>query len=161
MMYSVREALPADSEQVVDVLRRSITEVCGPDYDDPEVIDDWLSNKTEANIHRWIVSASTYSVVCEDDAGVIMGFALTTHEGEIMLCYLLPEALHLGNGRRMLWALEDFLCARGRTQVRTTSTITARAFYQRNGFVSDGAPIKVGNIDGDFPLVKQLTPSGR
>jgi histone acetyltransferase (RNA polymerase elongator complex component) len=36
------------------------------------------------------------------------------------------------------------------------STITAKNFYERNGFVKNGEPEYVGAILGDFPLIKHL-----
>ena len=39
------------------------------------------------------------------------------------------------------------------------STITAKNFYERNGFVENGEPEYVGNILGDFPLTKHLKPT--
>jgi hypothetical protein len=36
------------------------------------------------------------------------------------------------------------------------SSIPAKEFYERNGYVSDGAPRLVGRIVGDFPLIKTM-----
>lgn len=158
-MYKVRDANLLDSAQVVNVLRRSITAVCAPDYNDQSVIDEWLSNKTEHNIRKWIQSDKSYSVVCTDSENSVVGFALATLQGEILLMYLAPEALHRGNGKLMLEKLESTLSKTGLTAIKTTSTITARRFYERNGFVRNGEPQLVGNIKGDFPLIKSLTPN--
>jgi hypothetical protein len=158
-MYKVREAIPTDSSPVCSVLRRSITEVCAPDYNDQSIIDEWLSNKTEANIMKWIQSPNTYSVVCVGSNNDIVGFGLTTLKGEILLIYLVPEALYQGNGRLMLKQMENRIINEGINEIRTTSSVTAKAFYERNGFIEDGPPKLVGNIEGDFPLIKILSPN--
>lgn len=158
-MYQVRDASSLDSAQVANVLRRSITEVCAPDYNDQSVIDEWANNKTDVNIREWIQSENTYSVVCTDGKHNIVGFALASLRGEILLMYLVPEALHKGNGKLMLEKIEDLLSKEGLSEIRTISSITAKPFYERNGFVKNGEPLLVGNIKGDFPLIKKLAPN--
>ena len=157
-MYKVREANTSDCAQVCNVLRRSIIEVCGPDYNSQSVIEEWLSNKTEDNISKWIQSESTYSVVCADENDTVVGFGLITLKGEILLIYLVPEALYKGNGKLMLQQMEKRLSKDGVDEIHTVSSITAKAFYERNGFMQDGPPQIVGKIEGDFPLVKKLSP---
>ena len=75
---------------------------------------------------------------------------------EIMLNYVLPEALHQGIGKGMLQALETHAIASGVEHIDVVSTIPAKAFYERNGCVSSGAPRHVGRVIGDFPLVKTM-----
>jgi GNAT superfamily N-acetyltransferase len=73
-----------------------------------------------------------------------------------MLNYVLPEALHRGIGKGMLQALEAQAIVSGVERIGVVSTIPAKAFYERNGYVSNGAPMNVGRIIGDFPLVKMM-----
>lgn len=160
-MYKVRVAKNNDSTQVCNVLRRSILEVCAPVYNNKSVIDEWLQNKTEDNISQWIQSESTYSVVCTDENNTIVGFGLTTLTGKILLIYLVPEALYKGNGKMMLEQMEKRLFKEGVDEIHTVSSIMAKAFYERNGFIQDGPPQLVGEIEGDFPLVKKLSPNKR
>jgi len=157
-MYKVREAIPSDSTKVCEVLRRSISEICSLDYNDQSVIDDWLENKTETNVKKWIQSVNSYSVVCTND-DLIVGFGLITLEGEVLLNYLVPEALHKGNGKLMLEAMEQRIILEGIKEIYTVSSITAKPFYERNGYTENGAPLLVGNIQGDFPLIKRVSPN--
>ena len=153
-MYKVREATPFDSVEACDVLRRSISEICSLDYNDQSVIDEWLDNKTESNIKEWIQSVNSYSVVCTND-DVIVGFGVISLEGVISLIYLIPEALHKGNGKLMLDAMEQRVFSEGIEEISTVSSITAKPFYERNGYTKNGEPLLVGNIKGDFPLIKR------
>ncbi len=73
-----------------------------------------------------------------------------------MLNYVLPEALHRGVGKRMLQALESHAITSGVEHIELMSTIPAKAFYERNGYVSNGAPKHVGRIIGDYPLIKTM-----
>ncbi|MBT8119191.1 MAG: GNAT family N-acetyltransferase [Gammaproteobacteria bacterium] len=158
-MYKIRDAKTSDNVQVCNVLRRSILEVCASDYNEKSVIDDWLSNKTEDNVSQWIESDSTYSVVCINKYDDILGFGLASLKGEILLMYLVPEALFKGNGKLMLERIEKRLSNEGISEIYTISSITAKAFYERNGFIKNGDPQLVGTIKGDFPLLKRIAPS--
>ncbi len=158
-MTNVR-ILEAKSEHAVDaceVLIRSIKEICAPDYNnDEKILSEWLENKTPKNIREWIESPSNYSVVASTDEGNIVGFALITNN-EVMLNYILPEYLYKGIGKLMLISLETYALEQGHTTISAKSSITAKEFYVRNGFISSGEPEYVGDILGDFPMIKTLT----
>ena len=135
---------------------RSIKEICGPYYEnDEEILAQWLGNKTPTNVRRWIESDRSYSVVAVNDKGLVVGFA-SISGSEIMLNYVLPEVLYQGIGKGMLQALETQAIASGVGRIDVVSTIPAKAFYERNGYMSNGAPRYVGRIVGDFPLVKVM-----
>jgi GNAT superfamily N-acetyltransferase len=156
---TIRRATPKDAEPACVVLMRSIKEICAPYYEnDEEILAQWLENKTPANVRRWIESDRSYCVVAVNGEGVVVGFA-SISGSEIMLNYVLPEALHQGIGKRMLQALEAHAIASGVERIEAVSTIPAKAFYERNGYVSNGAPRRVGRIIGDFPLLKTMPHS--
>ena len=139
-------------------LRRSISEICSLDYNNQSVIDEWLVNKTQSNVKEWIQSVNSYSVVCTND-DLIVGFGVITLEGEGLLIYLVPEALHKGNGELMLEAMEQRILSEDIEEIYTVSSITAKPFYERNGYTENGEPLLVGNIKGDFPLIKRVSPN--
>jgi GNAT superfamily N-acetyltransferase len=153
---TIRKATPKDAEAACAVLVRSIKEICAPYYEnDEEILTQWLENKTPLNVRRWIESDRSYCVVAVNGQGLVVGFA-SISGCEIMLNYVLPEVLHQGIGKRMLQALETYAIASGIKHVDVVSTIPAKAFYERNGYVSNGAPRHVGHIIGDFQLVKTM-----
>ena len=145
---TIQKATPKDAEAACAVLVRSIKEICAPYYEnDQEILAQWLENKTPANVRRWIDRC--YCVVAVNGKGLVVGFASISGP-EIMLNYVLPEALHRGIGKGMLQALENHAIASGVEHIDVVSTIPAKAFYERNGYVSNGAPKHVGRIIGDF-----------
>jgi L-amino acid N-acyltransferase YncA len=153
---TIRKATPKDAEAACAVLVRSIHEICAPYYEnDAEILAQWLENKTPANVRRWIESERSYCVVAVNARGEILGFA-SISGAEIMINYVLPEALHRGFGKRMLQALEGQAIASGLDHIALVSTIPAKGFYEQNGYVSNGAPRHVGRIIGDFPLIKRM-----
>jgi len=157
-MYKVREAIPSDSAEACKVLRRSIVELCALDYNDQSIIDEWLHNKTVSNVKEWIQSDNSYSVVCTNDV-LVVGFGTITLGGEVLLIYLVPEATLKGNGKLMLEAMETRVISEGIEEIRTISSITAKPFYERNGYIKNGEPLLVGGIKGDFPLIKKVSPN--
>ena len=57
-------------------------------------------------MRAWITSDSSFAVVAVDGAKV-QGFGLIQRDGEIQMCYLVPEVQHRGAGKLMLHALEE------------------------------------------------------
>jgi histone acetyltransferase (RNA polymerase elongator complex component) len=153
---TIRKANAEDAEWACTVLVRSIKEICAPYYqNDEDVIAEWLQNKTPENVRQWIEFKGSFCVVAVDSRGQIVGFACICG-CEIMLNYVVPEALHKGIGKRMLHALESHAIVSGFERIEVVSSIPAKPFYERNGYISNGPPRYVGRIIGDFPLVKKL-----
>ncbi|MDN3650812.1 GNAT family N-acetyltransferase [Reinekea marina] len=155
-MFRIREAVEKDANEACAVLIRSIKEVCAKDYPNEEFVAEWLENKTPENIKLWINNPETYEVVCVDEDDKVVGFSAVTLSGEILLNYLLPEALYKNSGKAMLAALEKRVIQNGVENIRVASSITAKMFYERNGFIKNGEPLVIHGITTDFPLIKRV-----
>ncbi|MFL6660306.1 MAG: GNAT family N-acetyltransferase [Massilia sp.] len=150
MGIEIRVAQQDDAADACLVLRRSITECCTSDHhQQPEILANWLGNKTVDNVASWIASPSNHTVVALRE-GKLVGVALLTQAGKLSLCYLLPEALHLGIGKAMLDAVETQARAWGISVLRLHSTSTARDFYARNGYVLAGKEKSCYGVECDF-----------
>ncbi|MBI3561161.1 MAG: GNAT family N-acetyltransferase [Gammaproteobacteria bacterium] len=156
MKAHIRLATTRDAAAACHVLRRSITECCVDDHHNtPEVLAAWLRNKTPENVTRWFTAPENFPLVAVLEQHVV-GVGLLTAQGELALCYILPEVRFTGTGKALLHALESHAQQRGLTQIHLSSTATANMFYQRNGFTPNGtAEIEFG-IPA-FPLVKQIS----
>src|SRR5262245_56455357 len=138
MAFAVRPAREEDAGAACEVLRRSIRELCVADHGgDERVLSTWLENKTPENSRRWIASPSRFSLVAVDGS-TVCGFGLLHADGEIQLCYLVPEVQYRGVGKLMLRALEEQAARWGLKGLFLTSTITARRFYERHGYLQTG-----------------------
>jgi GNAT superfamily N-acetyltransferase len=161
MSITVRPASEADAVAGCDVLRRSIRELCVEDHGhDEQVLSAWLANKTPQNVRAWITSASSFSVVAVDGSEV-WGFGLVQRGGEIQMCYLVPEVQHRGVGKLMLRALEEQAARWGLKSLFLTSSVTARRFYERNGYVQSGEPKSVYGLRGVYPMSKSIALTSR
>ena len=151
-MSSVRPAVPADAEAAVEVVRRSIVELCVADHrNDAETLAQWVANKTVEQFRAWISSQHHCCMVAEDESGIC-----GVDDGEIQLCYLRPGAQHRGHGKALLQRLETQAKAWGLTRVRLRSTSPARAFYERHGYRSAGDPGRGFGISRPIPYAKDL-----
>lgn len=153
---TVRPATETDAAAACEVLRRSIRELCAADHGhDEKVLSAWLANKTPENVRAWITDPSSFSVVAVEGAAV-RGFAMVRRDGEVQLCYLVPEIQYRGAGKRMLGALEAHAAQWGLTRVFLTSSVTAKAFYERNGYAQSGDAKSMFGLRAASPMVKSI-----
>jgi len=149
---TIRLATFEDADSVVTVLRRSIAELCVADhYNDPDVLGAWLANKTVANAQAWIQCPRNFMVIADAGAAAsspggisaadpasavgVCGVASMSITGTVLLCYVLPEVQSSGVGRALLASLEAEARRRGLREVSLESTVSARGFYFRHGYL--------------------------
>jgi len=156
---STRLATPADANSAVEVLRRSIRELCEADHQhDEPTLERWLRNKTPEHFRAWCENPDQRVLIAELGAAAV-GVAALHRSGEIRLCYVHPNFVRAGVGRALLCALEAQAQAWGLSELKLDSSLTARHFYERCGFTSAGQPTpKFGRVSG-YPYLKRLAPS--
>jgi GNAT superfamily N-acetyltransferase len=161
MAITVRPASEADAVSACDVLRRSIRELCIADHgQDEHVLAAWLANKTPENVRGWITDSSSFSIVAVDGSAVC-GFGLIQRDGEIQMCYLVPEVQYRGAGKLLLRALEDQAARWGLSGVFLTSSVTAKPFYERNGYAQSGQPASRYGLRSVYPMSKSIARTSR
>lgn len=154
--FIVRRACPADAPAAVALLRRSITELCILDHrDEPATLAAWLANKTEERFLAWLADDDNH-LVAADQAGALLGVGLLRRGGEINLCYLKPGEQRRGVGTAILTALEAKAREWGLSRLTLDSTLSARPFYERMGFLAVGEPIPGFGVSLRHPYVKVL-----
>ena len=156
MVVVVRLASVEDAPVVTDVLRRSISQLCGQDHrNDAESLELWLKNKTVPTVRTWFESPRLFCVVACID-GMVSGSAALSAEGEVLLCYVDPGARFKGVSAAMLLALEREAQNRRLAEIRLSSTITAKRFYEERGYIATGPPQPKFRLVAGIPMVKQL-----
>lgn len=156
MTITIRKAAPDDAAAACDVMRRSIQHLCVADHqNDAGALGAWLANKTPENVRAWLASARSYCVVAVEES-TVCGFAMVGRDGTVRLCYVAPEVLHLGAGKRMLAALEAEAAGWGLEEIQLESTLSAMSFYERNGYSSAGEPVVVFAAQRAFPMRKAI-----
>ena len=132
----VRPAQMADADRAIDVIRRSIQELCELDHkNEPATLSMWLSNKTADNMRQWI-AAHTVLVAVEGER--MAGVAAVRADGEVLLNY--AEARFQGASKCLMQAIEVWASARGLKWLTLESTATALRFYPSTGWTMTGPP---------------------
>ncbi|MVF14975.1 GNAT family N-acetyltransferase [Ketobacter sp. MCCC 1A13808] len=149
------EARVEHAQIVCEVIRDSITRLCVKDHQNNQcILDAWLSNKTPENCETWIKSQASKSfVVIEDETPI--GISIIGNNGYIYLCYMHPEKVGLGFGKQLILACENHATLLGLERLKVDSSLTAKKFYEAQGFVRSGDPFVEDNLRS-YPLCKQL-----
>jgi predicted GNAT family acetyltransferase len=154
----IREATADDAAEACQVLRRSITELCNGDHmDDPIILEDWLSNKTPANVRSWVVQADNHVFVATE-GGAILAVGAVTSSGEITLNYVSPDARFAGVSKALLNRLEAKTLELGNNTCTLTSTETARRFYLSAGYKQQSSSKNLLATSSSYLMVKRLSP---
>jgi len=153
----VRFAVARDADSAIEVLRKSITQLCVGDHqNDPATLQRWLKNKTPDNFHQWLQDPQRHFVVAEVD-GAICGVGMIRNNGDLDLCYVLPGKQRLGIGSAMMRALESQANHWRLERLQLISTVNARAFYERHGYISTGEESVPGyGVVRDYYYAKSL-----
>ncbi|MBM2294643.1 GNAT family N-acetyltransferase [Sulfitobacter pseudonitzschiae] len=134
MKIVVRNGCDADAPAAIDVLRKSISELCVPDHEgDAREIAGWLSNKTQQAWCAWL-ARSDATVLVAERAGEIVGVGMIDHHGTVLLNYVRPDARFSGVSKAILESLENVAVTAGLRECVLESTITARTFYEGCGY---------------------------
>jgi GNAT superfamily N-acetyltransferase len=159
MKINVRPAEQRDAAAVVEVIRRSIQELCAADHhNDHETLNMWLANKTPENFLNWLANPDNFCVAAELNDH-LSGVGLLHHSGEIRLCYLAPGAQGQGIGKAMHAKLEAVARDWGLSSLHLDSTAMACPFYEALGYHSTGAAIPRFGVLQGFPYEKRLLPN--
>jgi GNAT superfamily N-acetyltransferase len=114
--------------------------LCHADHrGDDAILAKWLSNKTPQHVADWIAHADNRAFVASDESG-ILGVAMITVRGEVLLNYVSPDARFRGVSKALLARLEATARALGLAECRLTSTLTAERFYTAAGYRDHGPP---------------------
>ncbi len=132
----IRPAIESDAEGIATLRRETIIAVNARDYP-PDVIDNWANRvdaerirKTAAEVKRWV------AVTRERMDELLLGFCdHTLDDNELSRLYTHKDYQGEGVGSRLLEVAEASMLEQGREEVYLYSTITARDFYLRHGYV--------------------------
>ena len=130
-MIDIDKAELSDVKSIIQVIHNSILSCHADHHNNQASIDAWLANKTEENLALWI--KHNYSLVYKQQEKVA-GFLLISAKGEILLNYVEPNQQQQGIGKRLLDTAKVHYRNQGINKLSAESTITAKAFYQKNGF---------------------------
>jgi GNAT superfamily N-acetyltransferase len=155
---SIRQAEPEDADAVIDVVRKSITELCAADHrHDPDTLATWLDNKTPRDFLEWLENSDNFCVTAQMN-GTLSGVGFLHRSGAIRLFFVMPGAQRQGIGRKIHAALEEKARHWALPALHLGSTLLACGFYEALGYQAAGAPKFLFGVLQCYPYEKVLRP---
>jgi GNAT superfamily N-acetyltransferase len=151
----IRPAEAADIEAMSAVLTASIRDLCTADHGNrPDVLGGWLANKTPAGVAKMLANPRATLFVAEHD-GTVAAVGAISADGAIGLNYVDPAFRFRGVSKALLAHMEGVLAKRGFAEGRLSSTRTAHRFYRDAGWLDDGPPERMFELES-YPMRKAL-----
>lgn len=130
---SLRPFLPADAERCAEIFRASIAELASEDYGEDQR-DAWAAKADDEKGFSSRLSKALTLVALAD--GETVGFASLRDASELDMLYVDPRFARRGVGAALIDALSRLAEARGAERLTSEVSDTARALFERQGFVA-------------------------
>ncbi|MGB0454329.1 MAG: GNAT family N-acetyltransferase [Bacteriovoracaceae bacterium] len=151
----IRKASEEDFSEVLEVHKNSIREVASKDHNQAQVsawsdhlkVDGFLNAK--GNGEDFFVAVEGHKII---------GFS-SIKEDKIMAIYVAKIGIGKGVGVKLYYTLEKQAKKRGYSQLSLTSSLTARGFYKKLGFIETeeiAHRFKAGAVVRAFRTVKKI-----
>lgn len=154
MNFSIREYHAQDLDGVIDVFIRAIRETASRDYL-PAQVDAWA----HADRQLWSQRRMSRPTWVADVDGKPIGFIDLEPDGHIDMMYVDPHYLGQGVAKQLFQTVEAQARADGLRELHSEVSLTARPFFERNGFqvVEPETVFRNGEYFDRFRMAKVLT----
>lgn len=132
--FTIRKASEADLPSITGLFRETVLTVNAKDYQ-PEQITVWAS--AARNIDRWKERIREQCFLLAEVEGELLGFASVSPSGYFDTLYVHKNHQQKGVARALLLGVEAFCKKHGVRQLCSEVSITARPFFEQQGFVLD------------------------
>jgi len=132
MDIQLRKCEAKDIPLLVELFRSTVWTINAQDYTQ-EQLEAWAPDSIDWSASSWQSLLSTNSYVATH-ADKIVGFANMTNQGYIDFFYVDHRSIRKGVGHALYTALENVASEKGLTKLTTESSITARPFFEKQGF---------------------------
>ena len=127
----IRPYQAADAAATLDVFLRAIRETASQNYT-PAQINAWASADIE--LDEWAEKRGSARTVVATLGGRVVGFSDLDSDGYIDMLFVDPSAARRGVASALLARLCATATDRGMAALTTHSSVTARPFFEANGF---------------------------
>jgi len=131
MNLTLRKAQLTDVDAIRQLFFETITGINSKDYS-PDQISIWSASA--GNSIRWMQRITQYHFIVATHERNIVGFAALTPEGEFDCLYVHKNFQRSGIGQQLLEAIQQEADKRGLPLITSDVSITAKPFFERNGF---------------------------
>lgn len=127
----IRDYKKADAAEIVRLFYETAHSVNRPDYS-REQVEAWVPEIPDATEwHRRMAKRKTF--VAEQE-GEVVGFAELEEDGHLDMLYVRSDLVGRGVGQSLYQAVEDWARTLESGFIFTEASITARTFFERQGF---------------------------
>lgn len=133
--FSTRPATVSDLPEMTELYKNTVLTVNRKDYSAEEV-EDWAS--CGDNVKHWdeLFSEQHY-IVAENNEGKIVGFASINDTGYMHTLFVHKDFQQQGIATLLYHTLELYAKEKGVERITSEISITARPFFEKQGFVVD------------------------
>jgi ribosomal protein S18 acetylase RimI-like enzyme len=131
--FKIRNAIAADADQIHELHTRSVRELCKGHYT-PEQINEWLRNRSP---DRYLPGIERNEMFVAVEGTMIVGFGHAV-PGEVWAIYVSPAYIRKGVGTLLLRHGISMAQRGSQRIIRLDSTLNAREFYEKVGFIETG-----------------------
>ena len=131
---------PEDLTDIHDVFRRAIENTNAKDYT-PEQRSIWLESANDRE--RWLKKIEQQYFIMARSRESVAGFASLESHTYIDLMYVHPAHAGKGIGKQLISRLEDVARSGGSTTLVADVSITAIAFFRKQGFEIDHRNVRI------------------
>jgi len=132
----IRKAIDTDKKNISKLHISSIKRLCSKHYTD-EQLHAWTSILTPS-VYDQALKEKVF-LVAHDSTRELMGLGiLDIKNAEISAIYIHPDAVGNGVGTKLLYRLEEIARSNNVVKIAVHSTLNAKGFYQRHGYLTHG-----------------------
>ena len=129
---NLRDVREKDIPFLIELFTEAVVKSCSSDYSQ-EQIEAWIRKGRDPL--RWKERfQSQYFILAKNNSGKYLGFSSLRPDGYLDMMFVAPESQCTGVATRLLNRVKKKAIQLGHTQIDTHASITARYFFERNGF---------------------------
>jgi putative acetyltransferase len=132
----LRRARPEDAPAVARLFRDTVRTVNRQDYSDAQ-IDAWAPYQVDLDDWRQMIETSHFLLAIS--GGMVVGFASLDGQDYVDQLYVHKDLLRRRIATRLIEEIEREAKRRGAQRLWTQASITAKKFFERQGFVAQQA----------------------
>lgn len=137
----IRAATPADAPAMSSLIRRTVSVSNTADYS-PAVIEHLLEEFAPAKVAERMEGRDVF-VLCVEES-MVGTISLGLAAGKLHSMFVDPDRQKQGFGRQLVDHLEHHAASKGFQEIVVSSSLTARPFYEKLGYVSEAFEEKPG-----------------
>ncbi|MGL1919552.1 MAG: GNAT family N-acetyltransferase [Hyphomicrobiales bacterium] len=150
MPISLSIAKAEQAEQLIRLICASITELCAADHTNlAEPLSQWLGNKTQDNMLRWIAAPEIFMLVAHMD-DKLAGMGSVNDQGRVLMNYVHPNFRFVGVSKAIMNGLLAHCKSLDLRQATLESSKTALEFYKGCGWEV------IKSTDDKIEMIKDL-----